>query len=346
MPEPVDPLPTTILYTNDGRPFRALVTQGQRAIPYIELLSFNERFHRDGVDSTRYCACAWEDREDFVLDMVGTNLWVAGNVVGGVVTNLQRYPPEQHPLYPELYCDGCDLDAGQGVPTSNRDDLAKALTSIPDYGNLEQYDDNNAVSFNLAFYKVTYSPRDYQILGDEDVPDNGFGELNRNISIYFKPAAENLPYPGGAFKFQSDGTLINEPPAKTFPTTEFQLVWHDIPYPPVDAWQTIIGACNLNPFTLLFSETLQGQYPAQTLICMPPEMQPHRSAAREFLYDITYVMVFRAKTWNALFRRIVPAGGGPDPPGSPGFDRIIGQDGVTYATPLQDFAGLFVLPMS
>jgi hypothetical protein len=338
MPQ-LGPLPVTTLQTNGAGPLGVITTRGPNQVPYIELLEYSESFQENNPTAVRTCVCLWEQRHLFKADMLGTSKYVPGNGVGGVATGILRLPPEAHPELPFLFASQCDLSEPMGVPTEIRDDLAKALTSSPQYGELDQIGPSNMVAFNLAKYQVTYTFRDWDVLGDADVPSNNNGELNRYVSKYYEPAAENQPYPGGSFKFVSDNTIINEPPAKTIPTLELQYVWRQVPGVPDAAIEASIGTCNLYPFDNI--------YPPETLICHPPKRKRYITANGDVVYDLTFIFTYRRATWNALFRASVGGKsgmGGPDPPGSPGFDRIIGNDGVTLATPKSDFNALFVLP--
>jgi hypothetical protein len=333
------PLPTIQQATLQGTPVNVLTTVGKNKVPYLELLTYSEAYTDSDLSATRTCLCLWEDRYKFRDDMLGTSTYAAGHTVGGVASGIVRRVPEQHPEQLFLYANGCTLSGAHGVPTSTRDTLMHALTSQPQYGVLVQVNPtSNMVGFNLAEWQVTYGPRDgWDVLDEADVPANGQGEMNRYLSRFFESAAENQIIPGGAFKFKSDERVIYEPPAKTFPTLELQYIWREVPLVPILAIQLAQGSCNATAFD-------NGFWPAQTLLCQTPKYRRYRTKTGDWVYDITYIFTFKRQTWNTLFRRDVPVGGGPDPVGGPGFDAIIGNDDVTLATPTSDFGKLFFLP--
>lgn len=338
---PIRPLPTEQVVGLDGQNYRVLKTRGQFAVKYLEVIKYAESWAQDNVTNTRTVMCLWEDRYKLVSDFLGTSVFQQGNRVGGVVTNIKRYIPEDHPELDWMFASQMELTNTLGPPTSNRENIIKALQSAPKYGDLKQYDPapgSEMVRFNLAEYAVTYTPRDYEVSSDTDTPDNGFGELNRYLSVYYTPSGSNQPYAGSHFHWVSTPTEplpINATPALTIPKMELHYLWREVPRLERPTILKTIGKCN----NRLFS----GQYPPETLLCEAPKISQIRTATGNFVFNIEYIFVYREKTWNAILRRVVPANGDPDPGKSPGFDKIIGNDNVTKATPTEDFDKLFVL---
>lgn len=326
-------LPTITLPGLGGLQYTFLVTQGPLRVPYFELLQYQEHYEDGANTATRTCICLWEQRYQFRDDMLGTATFVPGNIVGGVDTGISREIPEVHPWDDDLFAVQADLEP-LGVPTSDREQLAKALTSQVLYGEVDQADSNNLVSFNLAQVTVTYSVFDFSTYSDSGTPFNGLGELNRYVSRYYDTGGENQQYPSGGFKFVSDGSVIQEPGAFTLATQEVKYVWRRVPGLALGNIVPVIGHANM----FLFDNYWQ---PNQ-LVCLPAKAKKYRTAAGDFVYDITYTFVNRAypnADWNSLFR--IHTGGVAGNP--PGFESIIGVDGVTLATPQADFMRLFTI---
>ena len=335
-------LPTKEFKDYAGNDMVFLVTQGRYEVPYLELLTYRESWTQDALSATRTCLCLWEDRYKFKDDMLGTSEYKQGHVVGGIVTGIKRYPPEQHPeLEGYMYAWSCELAEVVGVPTKDRRDIAKALSSPPDYSELKQINpESNMVSFNLAQFTVTYTPRDYAIVADEDVPENGFGELNRMVSRYYGPSGENQQIPGAAFRYVSEpanSAGIQEPGAITFPNLELRWVWRQVPeFQWKQTIRNFVGKCNETEF--------EDQYAPETLVCLPPKVTRYRTAAGDFVYDIEFVFLNRSlegADWNSLYRKKI--GTGQPNAGKPGFEKIIAADGVTKISPLKEFKDLFKL---
>jgi hypothetical protein len=325
-------LPTQTLTTVSGEQLVFLTTQGTNQVPYLELLRYQETFVERSTEAMRTCLCLWEDRYLFVADMLGNSTYVPGLVVGGVQSNLSRQPPESHPELDWLFAVECKLADTVGVPTSDRSDIAKALTSRPDYGNLNQVDpSSNMVAFNLAQFDVTYTPRDYIYLDDADVPSDGRGELNRYVSRYFEPAGENVQVPAFAFKFVSDNETIQSPPAITMPLLELRYLWRQVPALNYTTIENTLGKVN--------ASTFDQYYAPETLLCLPPKMNFYYNAVGTFVVDLEFIFLYRRSTWNALYRKAVGVGG------PPGFDRVVAtSDGVSPIYPTANFDQLFVLP--
>lgn len=143
-------LPVQLQQTIYGRVFTFLKTQGKWGVPYAELTEgYVEHFAEGDISSVRHCFCLWEDRLKFMADMYGTSYYTPNTVFPppvpnnpalpnpdkrSMTTNLTRILPEQHPEIPYLFASTVDTE-GLGVPTSVRDQLADALTSMAVYAN-------------------------------------------------------------------------------------------------------------------------------------------------------------------------------------------------------------------
>ncbi len=327
-------LPTVTLTTSDGREFTFLVTQGPNEIPYLEELEYTASYAPDAVSMTRKLLCQWEDKEAFIDDLLGRVEYIQGHTVGGIETGVSRTKPEAHPFWEAAYAVRCELQGGYGVPTEDRENFIRALTSIAKHGELSQYEEDTLlVSFNLARFQVTYEPLVWDVLDDDEVEDNELGELNRSIKRYYVPSGENQPIPGGAFKFESDpgSAGIPEPGVITFPMVEVHYVWNDVPVIDLAGWLPIIGKCN--------EEEFDNYFPPESLVCLPfKTSEPRYSAAGDFVFTVEFIFGYRPQaTWNQLYRRSV---GNVTPP-APGFENIIGIDGTTLLYPTADFMRLF-----
>jgi hypothetical protein len=334
----------------NGNTVRFLVTEANQ-IPYFEYMEYRESWKLDGVESTRICGCRWEDRYDFIRDMLGTATWSPGQNVGGVVSNLSRQVPEAHPEYQNsdgvgwMYATEAQLLDCQGMKVHDHSDIAKALSSSPDYGTLNAFDDNSyMVAFNIAKFSITYRPVDYFVYTDKETPaDQTNGELERFVIKTYTYAAENLPIPGSAFWWvptvPENRNQIPECPPKVFPTMELTYTWKNVPLPRIQKSDNIIsriGTVNSAAFD-------RGYWDVGTLLFVAPDIKPFRSPVGDYLYDIAFKFLYRATGHNFLYR------------GSVNAFREVSIDGTHYPQDdptitgkhiydSSDFSQLFVLP--
>ena len=349
------PLPTVTQKTSDGRDLVLLTTQGANAVPYLELLTYSEDFQEKRQTATRTCLCLWSQRLKFVADILGTATYVNPTIYNGVQSNIHQSIPEIHPDMPWMIAKRCSLASTLGVPVEDEESLAIALTTAPNYGELSQVDPATfMVRFNLAQYTVEYADVDYFSRADSDAPNDGRGELARNMSIYYTTAGSNQPYPATGFQYvgaEANGSHlpVMSPPVATLSELEARYLWRRVPGLPVAAIQNTIGHCN--------RELFDNYWPPQTMLLLPPKIERYFSCTGDVLFDIEFLFLYRPQTHNALLRRTTKYDGGIqfgqvwpiiDPPGtSPGFEYITGinDDGsTTPPTRLADFGKLFVLP--
>jgi hypothetical protein len=291
----------------NGETVTFLVTDRSQ-IPYIELFSYRAAWRVDGIEATRICAVRWTDLDAFVVDMLGTDLYTPGNMVGGVVTNLKRYPPEPHPEYVAddgtswMYAMEAQLLEGVGVPPTDQSDIAKSLSSSADFTKCSLANpDTFMVQFNLAKVAITYRPVDYFVYKDEDTPNTPGGELGRYLTRSASFAGENLPIPGNTFQYVIPGgptsNPIPEAPPKTFPVAEIEYKWHRVPMP------TFFSSTLLNAIGTINGTAFDNNFWApETLLFLTPEIKPYRNPIGDYLYDISFKFLYRPNGHNHLYR--------------------------------------------
>ncbi len=399
-------VPTAPFQDATGRWLNYDVTAAS-GIPYIEFLKYEEHWQPENLSFTRYLACAWKDRYQFVADLTGTSQFNVGASCGGVQTNIQRYPPEVHPENNFAFVSDVQFVEGLGVPAGIPATIATMLSSGANYGSylygsqtveaafpdgsfpqaveigdavsLTQTADPRTymVAFALASYAVTYTARDYMIFTNDDLADLppppvpqvvppcpgetwANPEVNRYCSKYLDQSVENLIIPGTSFQYLSDllnGTpsVVYEPISIPVPKVVHQYVWRQVPGYPAGAISYALGKCNSLPFD-------NATFPPQTLKLVGVSRKQYFDCYGQVLYDITYLFEEKPWTHSAIYRKLLPEGGGvqvaipgqgfyvyPQAPNSPGWDYIVanneavGGPALTPVTPEVDFAILFRL---
>ena len=265
-------------------------------IPFKELGgSPQEEYSLEGFRAQRVFLIAWEDRDAFAAQVLGT-------VAGYASSESVHYPGKSTAFAVRVHYEPFDPD--------NPD--FKALTELAEGLN----------SYTSSFAKATVqyqttSPRDRQ-----DGPENEAGTHLSYRMLFGVESQELLP---GGWKWEDQPEL--PAPAdlvvpKTLPVTEHHLIWHQVIFPPWDAIRNLQGKVNSDVFL---------GCPAGTVLFLGAEANKlYRSAwdagASEFCWQIHYVFRERALKqggqvlgWNHFWR--------PDPPG---WAMLTGGAGPLY----------------
>src|SRR5262249_23149983 len=157
--------------------------------------------------------------------------------------------------------------------------------SSVDYGNVNQVDTaTNMVSFNLAQYRVTYTPRRYTVLAD-----GVDKESERYVTRTFMVSANNQRIPGNVFRYVSDvagKTPIQEGGAFTIPVIEYHMTWHQLPVVPLTNLTDVAGRTN--------EEKFDNFWQPETLICLAPKIEVIQYPDGKYYQDVEYIFLNRA----------------------------------------------------
>jgi len=241
-----------------------------------------ERYTRSGFFAQRRFLVAWEDREQFAVEVLGR---AATHAEVGPV----QYPGKPTAVAVSLRYEPLDADAPDNKPLA---DLAHDLNS---------YDGQYAVA-----------TVEYRLLNTQDREDGPTNEPGTHLTYRMKPARVDLEIrPAGwvwadqpTVPLPDDLTLT-----KTVPLTEHHLVWHEVIRPPWAVIQSLQGTVNAEEFlgcspgTLLFVGA-----DVNKLFRAGLESEPS-----EFAWQIHYLFLERAIKhggavygWNHVYRDSPP----------------------------------------
>lgn len=178
-----------------------------------------------------------------------------------------------------------------------------------------------------AHFRVTFRPRDYNILSDAALAARGDRrELRRYVSRYEDFGVEALPLArlatdGNTLKFAEGpldgfagpllpgeqalaitGTIIPEAGVVQLPLSTITYTWHEVPDFPRAAYARCIGRVNAQPFDGMAGMPL---YPPETLLCLPAKTRRIEGRTGRVTWTIQYRFAFRPQKWNRF-----PAGDG------------------------------------
>jgi hypothetical protein len=318
-------------------------TKGMFGIAYEEYVEgYRETFRPDGNESTRILQVKWNQRGDFLADLIGYP------VLSG--TTLQRRLPEAHPELMFLHAVDADLIRGLGVPDEDPDStLIRFLNVVPGTETAEGDDaddsgentdsdnqsgdgleteapETTALPYGKARYAVSYRALPFQVLADDDITT----ELDRFVERRQTFAGEAFGFPSQGFLFASDNKPVQSPVYKFLFTKELTYIWYQVPKVP----ETNIRACigHINSATFDTNNPDGSSYPAGTLLMIAPDVIRRRNALGDILYEIAYKFLYRAEGWNTAPR-----------PSSGRLEAIIHNDITLAPGPYDsaDFATLF-----
>ena len=265
----------------------------------------SEQYTLEGFRATRQFLIAWEDRDAFAAEVLGTATEYGG---GGSV----HYPGKPSVYAVKLRFVPFDPEAAD---VQNLDELTVGLNSYGD-------------SFARAIV-------DYRTITDRDRDDGPDNEVGTHLTYRMVFSREALPLTTEGWEW--DGQPTAALPAdlaltKTVPLTEHRLTWHQVVNPPWAAIHAAQGKVNASEFL---------GCPAETLLFEGAEAHKLFRAgidqgASEFAWQIDYL--FRERSikhggsvygWNHTYR------------GDPaGWDKL--TNGSDYLYDATDFNPLFV----
>lgn len=296
----VNPPPPQLLAGGDLQPAGNLAGQNTYYVECVQNPASPEgEFRDDGSNVVRTYWIQWSKRSQSRKDLLG---WPVVKQAGGQ-SFISRSVPH---LYPEevdtngnaqLYATACKQVEGWGIPAAvNGQVNMKSLLNVAQY--------------LYAKMRVTYETLTYDVLDDADMVVNGYtvngvpdeATLARYVTLRTHPSAEYLTLPQGSFKIvlsannlgpfalPAVGPAVPGAPGRIVPGYDVSLTWHRIPRscigsrlwnpnlarPPIDM---AIGCVN--------SVTFAG-CPPGTLLCLPPDIRPIRSATLDRIADIEY----------------------------------------------------------
>lgn len=264
-----------------------------------------EQYNSEGFRATRTFLIAWEDRDAFAAEVMGTATEYGG---GGSV----HYPGKPAVYAVRLRFEPFDPDEPD---VRSLDDLTIGLNS-----------------YSGSFAKAIV---DYRTIIDQDRDDGPMNEAGTHLSyrMVFRPDSAPLTTEGWEWDDQPTADLpANLELLKSVPLTEHRLTWHQVITPPWSAIHATQGKVNQSEFL---------GCPAETLLFEGAEASKVFRAGVEdsvgdFAWQIDYV--FRERSikhggstygWNHTYR------------GAPvGWARL--TNGSDYLYDTADFAPLFV----
>lgn len=192
----------------------------------------------------------------------------------GIIT---RYLPMRHPQFPWL-----------------RATRVMDVMGVVNSGNITKYDNNTAgiANWNKTRFKIQFESLPYDVLDEDAISDpltNEPDEGLRFVEYRKKFSLEQLQLQGGEYYFYGGGTgngipadvahsakattTIGHPISKEF----LSWTWHQVPDGAIydinrqtPNLTAIFGKVNLTEFY---------GYPAGTLACLPPDIEPHEAPA-------------------------------------------------------------------
>jgi hypothetical protein len=229
-----------------------------------------------------------------------------GNALGGGGF-INRTNPQAHPLYPKMYCVGCDIRQNVGVPTVD-----------PLTGNWIKYTPRNPQDSDLLqqtagpVYSCTFSALPYDVLTDAQIFINAEHELARYVVRSPKQVGEQIQTLG-LFGFKSPPPTISRPPAAPnytpiptppavqAPYRQIVYQWCLVPDPITNVIVTadaLYATVNNNYFDYYY-----GNYPAGTLMFLGAEYERvPLTPAQNIVWNIKFNFAYRGSGWNRAYR--------------------------------------------
>jgi hypothetical protein len=291
-----------------------LQTRGPYRVLYQEEEGYGEMWAVGNVEVTRVLRCRWDQRAEFVQDMVGAHTW------DGTSTKFERDLPEADLTYDFLSCVSCRLREAKGVPCQDASD-----------GALEYIEKNSSglvgTTSGYAVYDCVFRALDYNLVVDAATTS----ELQRFVTRDWKFAVDALVIPSQSLRWSNTGEdgdsgysgtnrIIAQPLPKNFPTANYQMVWEHVPGLVVGAVPVLpignildaLGTVNNADFDAGFGPSGATKvFPAGTLLVLSAEAIRVRTASAQPLWRITYSCHYRGnkvgstyKGWNSLYDRI------------------------------------------
>lgn len=220
-----------------------------------------ESFNEDGSDIKISFLVDWDQRKQFLDDLLG---WA----VPGAGGTIQRVLPDQYQDYPKFYALSATVDAC-GKPR-----IESGLSL-----------------WDKAKVNVTYRPVPYAVLEDNEINT----ELDRYVIREYDGNADYLTLVG-QMKFVADKTILNATPGKVTPNTVIKYTWLKVPAlasdpfipPTFTAINDCVGSLNNTTFDGWAEGTLLFMKPGETrLIC------PRLATFDSYYWEISYYFQLR-----------------------------------------------------
>lgn len=286
---------------------------GWRGIDFTEYVgdsgpgaSPQEEFGVDRGRTTKLYDIAWVDRSRAVREFLG----FAEVKTLGAAKFISRTVPHHHADFlkvtdgkPFLFATGCAFQ-GLGV---NR--------ALPE-GESRMKSIRDTAQYQQARMRVQYETLTYDILTDEEMiaagsvdsggrPDES--TWKRYCTVLPRPKGRFLGLVGHNFVFDSDNQPIPQPPGRIVPQWDLRVTWHAVPergVPSILVNPTLqasgsIGA--IDAFTGKVNRGTFNGFASGTLLCLVPEIVPHRSPRGERIYDVHFYF-----EWFPFFHNRVP----------------------------------------
>jgi hypothetical protein len=275
-----------------------------------------------------------------------------GNVLGVTPTpapvefktyKLRRVLPLQDPVRYWLFASSCELIENDGAwvedpenfnlyphnnnpvinPITGKTDRISAIRYVSnDQGGTVGQKSNpgpeDVFSEGMAKYRVTFTPRLYEVRSDDDLaslsPGTAQTELNRFVTRKEQFAIEAVPLAkiaAGQGDFTTLPPLqfitttwkakngisatIPEAGVRQLPTAQLTYIWHDVPDLPRTGFAQCVGRVNKADFDGVGGAPI---YPAGTLLCQPWTTERSVNVCGRPTHQITYRFLFRPQGWN------------------------------------------------
>ncbi|MCC6420846.1 MAG: hypothetical protein IT429_21635 [Gemmataceae bacterium] len=178
----------------------------------------------------------------------------------------------------------------------------------------------NGPRYNELILACHYQAVPYDVTLDQPVGRYRVPELLRFVTREIDYAAESLPMPGGAYRWQTvtdpPGVAedLFEPPPKIFNTGTLTYTWHFLDRPPATAIRELRGTVNQNAFddeAAYYPRYLRNHAP-ETLLFTGAKLEPVKDLLGNWRFNVIYQFAQRDNGilddgvtragWNHLYR--------------------------------------------
>jgi hypothetical protein len=270
-----------------------------------ECPGYRELIDDDGWAVERTYECQWSEAAASII-------WLRGfsyNGAGG----LRRTPPAQDPYRPWLYCTKAELVDPQGVPLQDPGMQILGIggnTIIPAtvYAEKSHGAGVDVFSDGMAKIRAQFRSLPYVVRNDTQQAllsaEEEEGELGRYVERVPKYAIQGIPLlnvvkaaasTAAALKFVYNQAPVPEAGVLLMPTQSWHYIWHDVPFYPSAAIQSIMGRINYTYFDGLVGFPL---HPPGTLLCQAPEIKTKRNVLGQVVFDVVWILDYRPQGWN------------------------------------------------
>ena len=241
-----------------------------------------EQYGLEGFSARRQFLVAWEDRDAFAAEVLGTATKYGG-------TTWVNYPGKESVFAVRLRYEPFDPDNPDAKPIAH---LTEGLNS-----------------YSNSFAKATV---DYKTINARDRDDGPENEIGTHLTYRMRYGAEYQPIPARGWAWQDDpGTPAADDLnlVKVIPITEHHLTWHQVINPPWEVIHALQGKVNSEVFLAC---------PQATLLLEGAEANKlyragFESGPSEFCWQIHYLFRERAVKhggqvydWNHFYREKPP----------------------------------------